>query len=201
MRLTREALPLAERVFIARHQIGKHQLSSEQIEDGLRSMRDTIDDRRIFHWGCFSANGQFMGYLVQAFGRAPRHWLMPFLATNPEIGEPWDYTKNGMDALWRTAIVTGRIHKRTDIVYSLPTTWERTTDRTQRTSEVWKGFTIVGYDKVPAGTLPAHEFDRWVFGETPKPYDVTLRCAFQIKTPGLARLQALRALTAESTPD
>lgn len=196
-RLTRANLHLAEKVFIARHQIGKLQLSSEQIEAAISSMRRAVNDKYIIHWGCFSPTNQFMGYLVQAFSsKVQGTWLMPFLATNPEIGEPWDYTKNGMDALWRTAMVAGRVARCENIVWSLPTAWTRAKDRTA--SKVWGSYEIVPFAQVPAGTLPELPFDRWVFGQNEKPYDVTLRCAWSARRPEADLLQALRAPIAES---
>jgi hypothetical protein len=184
-RLTKQTIHLAEQIFVAQHQIGKQQLSSDQLEAGVKALYESLENKYIVHWGCLDGN-RFMGYLTQVFSpKIAHHWMMSFLCTNPAIGERWDYSKNGMDTLWRAAIVCGNTYKCTNIVYSLPATWARTTDRTQRTSRVWKPYEFHVFNTVKANELPELPFDRWVFGQNPKPYDVLLRCAWPVSKPGL----------------
>jgi len=193
-RLTSQLLPLAVEIFTAQRQVGKQQLSSSELERGLEALRGSLKSQRTVTWMAFNEAQQLVAYLVQTFPACcSNHWLMSFLVTNPMVPAPWNYQRNGMDALWLRAISFGRYYDCQNILWSLPTAWARTTSRTQKTSAIWPRFEIYPFGEVKAGELPTSEFDRAVFGNHPKPYDVTLRCAWPAAHPGRDLLQRVRS--------
>lgn len=176
--LTRARLSEVERAFSDQAQIGKKQLNSDEIEEGLRQLRGSLSNRYIVTWVASTQDGTFVSYLTQSFPKIPGHWIMQFIVTNPSLNLPWDYTKNGLDALWSRAIHLAASHGIHNVLWSLPTAWAKTYIRTQRSSEVWKKLQIHDFGVVNAGELPSVSFDRAVFGSTAKPYDTQLRVAW-----------------------
>ena len=181
--LTRERLPEAVRAFSLQHQIGKQQLSADETQAGIEVLERSLKARNVVTWTAYK-DEVFAGYLVQQFIEAEGHWLMPFLVTNPDQRLPWNYSKNCMEQLWARAMGFGRLRNRLNVLWSMPVSWTRTTTKTQRSSPVWQEYVINTYAVIPAGELPANQFDRIVFGEKPKSYDVALRVAWPSKHDG-----------------
>lgn len=201
-RMTAPLLPFAIKAFRAQSQIGKQRLSPADVDRGIEVLRKTISDLRQVTWLAFDADKNFLSYMVQFFPHTcPNHWLMPFLVTNPDMHLPWDYSKNGMEQLWIRGMSFGKYYNCHNVLWSLPTAWVKTTERTRRTSKVWKNYDIHAFGEVQAGELPENPFDRVVFGQNPKSYDVTLRCAWPTARPGLEVLEGRRAQAAQAKLD
>lgn len=109
--------------------------------------------------------------------RFPGEWLMTYLVTDTSRAMYWNYNTNGLEACWKKAFDFFDQHGYTKVNWSLPTRWESTQKRTQRSSKLWAQYDIDIIGRIPAGQFPKNEHDRWVFGANPKSYDVTLKSA------------------------
>ncbi len=191
----------AERIFRLRHQVGKEQLTEEQLTERISQFEAAASnpnkDPRSLMWGVFTGD-VMAAYMCQEFSVAPNHWLMSFLATNPELGHSWNYLHNGLDELWARAFQEGRKYGRSSVVWSLPVKWAATTERTQKSSRVWPRYTICEFARVPAGEVPTNSFDRWVAGGRPKDYDVVLRAAWLKADQAHHQLATIRTISQRS---
>lgn len=190
-------LPEVQRIFLLRNQVGKEQLEPDAAKEHASRFYEAIENSQAIIWGAFDGK-MLAAYLCQEFAFSRYHWLMSFLATNPEVGAPWNYRLNGLDALWEAAFLEGKKRGKRSVVWSLPGVWAKTASRIQHTSTVWKDYHIHQFATVKAGEVPSNPFDRWVSGSRPKSYDVVLRCAWKNSTPALGLLEATRLVASQN---
>ena len=145
---------------------------AERLEEAM-----TLHPKAVHVFGAF-ANDQLVSALVGEISkRFSSDWLMSYLVTDVGKGLFWNYNKNGLEGCWGLAFDFFEKYGYTNVNWSLPTRWESTQKRTQRTSALWAQYDIRIIDRIKAGELPSDEKLRWVFGQHPKSYDVTLKSA------------------------
>lgn len=145
---------------------------ADQLENAM-----TVHPRAVHVFGAFS-DGVLVSALVgEVTLRFKDDWLMSYLVTDADKSLFWNYNKNGLEGCWNLAFDFFEKHGFRTVNWSLPTRWEMTQKRTQRTSQLWAQFDIKIVDRIKAGEMPEDEKRRWVFGQKTKNYDVTLKSA------------------------
>lgn len=199
-RLCSKTIHLAANAFELHAQVGKEKLTPSEIVDGIKILYASLDDPYIYQWGCLDSNRRFVGYMTQVFSRKiEKHWLMAFICMNPKNAGAWNYSTNGLDALWKKAINAGNKYSCTNILYSIPSAWGKTHTRTIKTSRVWPDYHIHTFNEIKTGEQPTLLFDKFVFGQKTKTHDTLLRCAWKVTQPGLADLNIYRQPEIEAT--
>lgn len=166
--------PAVERLLLTRAMVGGEPLDTDETQHVLAAIhRGEIDG--VWRWGYFEQN-VLLSYLVQVISpRVKTHWNMTFLAVSPGASRYWNYQKNGLDRLWSAAFMLGKSHGRHNVYWSLPERWARTHERTQRTSTVWKRYTVNTLARYDSGEYPTDALHAWIYGERVKRYPVLLR--------------------------
>lgn len=145
---------------------------ANQLEDSMRRY-----PKAIHVFGAFE-KGKLVSSLVGEISkRFAGEWLMTYLITDASRGMYWNYNNNGLEGCWANAFEFFETRGFTKVNWSLPSRWESTQKRTQRSSKLWAQYDIDIIGRISAGELPENEHDRWVFGFNPKSYDVTLKTA------------------------
>jgi hypothetical protein len=159
--------------------LGDSSISRQQAAEMANQLEDSMRryPKSIHVFGAFQ-RGKLVSALVGEISiRFPGEWLMTYLITDTSRGMYWNYNNNGLEGCWEKAFTQFSKHGYTKVNWSLPTRWESTQKRTQRTSKLWSQFDIEILDRVPAGSMPEDEKLQWIFGSKPKSYDVTLKTA------------------------
>lgn len=196
--LSRRLFPVLKSTFAAQHQIGKQQLSEAEVESSMQKLEKTIENKSVVTWLAFTKEQKLASYLVQHFVPSSKFWAMPLLGTNASLKMQWNYKTNGMDELWKRAFAFGKYHDHPGVVWSLPVGWDKTSERTRKTSTVWPKYHIESFARIPAGEMPTAQFDHLVFGDRVKPYDVILRAAWPQSASMLNQLEVERAKCSSS---
>lgn len=182
-----DSLIQLEEIVLSRKRMGVHPISVDEASENFGKLSTLIrdPDGNNFIWGAYDGS-ILSAALVQTFADpCYRDWLMSYLTVNPKLRYPWNYSKNGLDEVWAAAIKLADERGRNTIRWSLPLAWAETQERTKKTSNVWKDYSIHTYAIVKAGQVPVNGFDKWVAGKA-KPYDVALKRAIKSHLPDVS---------------